>query len=152
MVELKPLIVITGTIHVEGGINKRTRSKPKRDGNKLTVVEDREISAHRRAANVIVTDYMRKLRGLRLLRTPYGTLVDPTSLAAVKELIDAATKEVEEFNRSARGCELSCTLLWETLKGNRAEKVAEYIERKLHDEDKEVTEALAALMRKSAAA
>ena len=149
--ELKPLIVITGTIHVEGGINKRTRSQPKRDGNKLTVVEDREISSSRRKANVIVTDYMRKLRGVRLLRTPYGTLIDPNSLDAVKTLIDEATNEVEEFNRSARGCELSCTLLWETLKGNRAEKVTSYVERKVSENDKEVCDAVGSLTRKSAA-
>lgn len=151
MVELKPLIVVTGTVHVEGGINKRTRSSPKRDGNKLTVVEDREISGSRRKANVIVTDYMRKFRSLRLLRTPYGTLVDPSSLDDVKALIDEATKEIEGFNSSARGCELSCTLLWETLKGNRAEKVAEYIDRKLREDDKEVREAIGSLARKSAA-
>src|SRR5689334_4722362 len=83
MVELRPLILVTGTIHAEGG---RTHKVESSSGSRF--VQKRDISKDRRSADVISTTYMRRLRQLRILRTPFGTLIDPAKLDAVKTMIN----------------------------------------------------------------
>lgn len=147
--ELGPLIVLTGTLHVEGGIDKKVRSREKHGATRL-VTESRKISPARRQANVVVTDIMRRIRNIRLLRTPFGTLFAAGELEAVKEVIAQASKDVDEFNAGAESdCRLANTLVWEHLTGNRRTAVAAYLEK--HRRDDEVKAALPGLLGKAAA-
>lgn len=132
--DLRPLIVLTGTLHVEGGLAKTTRSKAKR-ANVVTVTENREVSPDRRRGNVVVTDVMRRIRQIRIVRTPFGTLIDPEQLDALKAVIAAATKDVAEFNSTAKDkdARLANTLLWEPLEGNRLVAVQGWVRKHLRE-------------------
>jgi hypothetical protein len=138
--DLKPLIVLTGTLHVEGGLAKTTRSKAER-ANVLTVTEKREVSPDRRRGNVVVTDVMRRIRQIRIVRTPFGTLIDPEQLEALKTVITEASKAVTDFNAKAGNAILANTLLWEPLDGNRLVAVQGWV-RKHQRELKDVLPAL----------
>lgn len=152
MVELRPLILMTGTIHAEGGKRHKTQrgsSSTEATGDNQTLstfTQKREISKDRRAADVITTTYMRKLRGLRILRTPYGTLIDPARLTEVKAMIDEAAADVVAFNGHSKTCQLSNCMLWEPLKGQRRAAVQGWIARKLADSDKTVEAAIGQLV------
>lgn len=122
--ELRPLVVLTGTLHVEGGIDKKVRSREKHGSTRL-VTESRKISPARRQANVVVTDIMRRIRATRLLRTPFGTLFKAEALTAVQAIIEQATKSVQAFH--GEECRLANTLVWEHLKGNRRDAVAAWV-------------------------
>lgn len=146
MVELRPLIVVSGTIHADGGKRhkvQRQESSEVRDGRTSnTFVQRREVSKDRRAADVITTSYLRKLRKIRALKTPFGTLVDAAQLGDVKALLAKATEEVIEFNRSARSCKLSNCMIWEPLRGNRLAAVQGWIARQVAESDKRVKGAI----------
>lgn len=134
MVELRPLILVTGTIHAEGGRVHKVESS---SGSRF--VQNRNITKDRRSADVISTTYMRRLRQLRILKTPFGTLVDPAKLGEVKTMINEATSAVAEFNRhESAACVLENCMLWEPLKGARLAAVQGWIARKLMEKDSEV--------------
>jgi len=129
------IVVVTGLVHVEGGETNSVRQISVRqkgsveveDAEKIPIAHEmiqiaqsRKITPDRRAANVISTDYMRRLRKIRLARTPYGSLVDRRRLREVKELIENAARDVMQFNREHENARLVNTLLWELLHGNRA--------------------------------
>jgi hypothetical protein len=155
-VNLKPLIVITGCVRAEGGETHSARqaapqraaaARRRRQGapEQITVTHKRTVAPDRRAANVISTDYMRQLRNIRAIKTPYGTLVDAKQLRAVKEMIQAATRDVAEFNAAAAASRLSNCLMWEHLAGNRLAAVQGWIARRLRDGDEVVHSAITAL-------
>lgn len=148
--DLGPLIVLTGTLHVEGGIDKKVRSRAKHGATRL-VTESRKISPRRGQANVVVTDVMRRIRQLRLLRTPFGTLFAADDLERVQAIIGQATKDVDEFNAGdpSDECRLTNTLVWEHLAGNRLGAVTNYLNK--HRRDAEVKAALPRLAEKAAA-
>ena len=131
---LRPLLVITGSIHVEGGDTHSVRQKrgPKHTNGASThtLSHKRTVTDDRRKANVISMEAMRQVRRLRLLRTPFGSLVLPERLAEVKELIADATRRAAEFNAS-RGpgatARLTNCLLWEPLKGSRLAAVEGWV-------------------------
>ncbi len=149
---LRPLIVVTGSIHVEGGDTHSVRQKrePKHMNGTAThaLVHRRTVTDDRRAANVISTEAMRQLRKLRVLKTPFGALVLPEQLDTVKELIADATKRAAEFNvrmgpdATAR---LTNCLLWEHLRGGRLASVEGWIARGVHEKRPEVVAAVPVL-------
>lgn len=128
MLDLRPLIVLTGTVHVEGGLVKTSRTQSTKSATRAVITEDRTIDPARQAANVVATDYMRRIRQTRILRTPFGVLYSLKQLVEVKELIASASADVVEFNRTHKGCRLLNTLLWEHLRGTRLDAVAGWIE------------------------
>jgi hypothetical protein len=136
---LRPLIVVTGTIHVEGGAkNKQTTTNLGEDQTRSTIFHEREISKDRRHANVIVIAYLRHLRALRIAKTPFGTLCEPSTLPAIKALLQEATRDVIAFNRKSKVCKLSNCYIWEPLSGNRLAAVEGWLSRRLRDGDPEV--------------
>ncbi len=145
---LRSLIVITGSIHVEGGDTHSVRQKrePKHTNGAAThtLTHKRTVTADRRAANVISMEAMRQVRRLRLLRTPFGSLVLPERLPEVKELIADATRRAAEFN-AARGenatARLTNCLLWETLRGPRLAAVEGWVARGVAERVPEVVTA-----------
>ena len=91
MVDLRPLLVITGTLRVEGGERTKTASKVSGDGHKVKTTIVRDVTDDRRSANVIATNYIRRLRKLIIMRTPYGTLADKNNFDLIRAMIDAAS-------------------------------------------------------------
>lgn len=134
---LRPLIVITGTVRVEGGdTTKSTTNEQRRDTRVVT--QERKISPDRRRANVISTKYLRRLRNVEIIHTDFGRLVDPSLLDDVKRLILDATRDVADFNRTAKTCRLTNSLLWETPTSNRRTAIEGWIARRLADKDADV--------------
>jgi len=132
--QLRPLIIVTGTVHVEGGFTKKVRSSSGEPGEvESAVVEDRKIDPDRRAANVIATNYMRKLRAISILRTPFGVLCDSEALDKLKLLIMNVAKDVSEFNRTHSNCHATNTILWEHLRNNRLDAVRGWVSVRLKD-------------------
>lgn len=153
MVSLRPLIVVTGAVHVEGGHKqKRIRSGTDSKGNATatsghrTVLQQHRVSSDRLEANTIATGFMRKLRGLRLLKTPLGTLVDPKRLPEVKAMILDASTRAGEFNKSDRGCLVVNCMVWEHLSGNRLAAVCAWIDLLSSGDDADVKKALPQLV------
>lgn len=140
MVKLRSLIVVTGSVHVEGGETNIVKNR-RAQRTTATITVRREVDPARRAANVISADYTRRLRRLPgfILRTPYGVLVDPKEGApAVRELLVDIDKKIAARNGSA--CTVSNCVLLERLNGDRQERIEEWIGQRLGD--KTVKEAL----------
>jgi len=150
MVDLRPLIVVTGTARVEGG--ERNKVRYKGEGTRQVVTVDRQISDDRRAANVIATDHMRRLRGITLLRTPYGVLVDPARLPELKGVLKKLTDKVVKYNSEERQCALTNCVLWEHLKGQRLTAIAGWIDAELAKGDEAIKKVLPELIVKKKAA
>jgi hypothetical protein len=143
MVDLRPLILITGTIRVEGGEKNRVRNEDStRAGNTMKVITDRTVSKDRRAANVIVTDYMRKLRGIVILRTPYGTLLDPSRVEEFKQLMAIVLRRIADYTAETRTTRLTNCVLWEKLSGQRQAAIAGWVAAELAHGNKDVKQAL----------
>lgn len=147
MIDLRPLIVVTGTVRIEGGEKntvRQQRGSTRRtdDGTKLVVVHEVRISDDRKKADVITTGYARRVQHIRILKTPFGSLVDPKHLDKVKEMLSKASAAVAEFNRTHKATKLSNCMLWEPLKGNRLDAIRGWIDRRLVEKDQEVRDAL----------
>lgn len=136
---MRQLYVLTGTIRVEGGERYEQEKQDEVRGaagrSQFTVVQRREISKDRLAGNVIATEYSRRVRQIRLLKTPYGALIAPETLPTVKAMLDEATKDVVTFNAKWKKCHLTNCMLWEKLRGNRLAAVEGWITRRLEAED-----------------
>lgn len=145
MVDFRPLIIVTGTVHAEGGLKSAVRTQAVRDGDRAIVTEDRTVSSDRRAANVVATNYMRKLRGLGILRTPWGVLIGPENTRRVRDLLAQATIDAMNFNKAHAGCKLTNTMLVERLAGARLDAVRGYVIRKAKEDDDEVKAAIPSL-------
>jgi hypothetical protein len=163
MLKLRPLVVVTGTIHVEGGeksavVNRVKQAKrPKRAQGKTMITKEQEISPERQEANVIVVNYSRRLRRFVLLRTPFGLLLDPneqhaveertrTTLELIQELSAEVTRKAIEFNKTAGGeCALMNCWLIEPLAGPRKAAVEGWIARRLHDKDPAILQVMPGL-------
>jgi len=153
MVELRPLIIVTGTARVEGGEKNRVRYRPKGDNaNQQVVTVDRQVSPDRRDANVIATDHMRKLRGVTLLRTPYGVLVDPARLPELKAVLNRVSQKIVEYNKTKRTCGLTNCILWEPLRGRWLSAVAGWVDAELAKGNDEIKALLPELTLKRARA
>src|SRR5580704_8806766 len=125
MIELRPLLMVMGTLHVES-------SGPRTDKD-------------RKAGNVLAAGYFRRIRELTILHTPWGRLMDPVNLRKVKDLIAQTTIDVASFNVSHSKCHADNTTVWGHLKGNWREAVIGWVDRKGRDGDVEVRDALALL-------
>lgn len=154
MLDLRPLIVVSGTVHVEGGEKNRVRATNlTTNGTRQEIVVDRSVSQDRKAANVIVTDYWRRLKTISLLRTPYGVLLDPMKIDDFKKVLAHTAGKILEFNTSRRGgTRLTSYVLWEPLEGKRKAAVAEWIQVKRGEKDATVTKAFKELRATSSAA
>lgn len=147
LLKLRPLIVVTGTLHVEGGLKSQRRAsapgdKRMRGGTRTTVVQDREISAERKAAHVIFATYARRIKGLRIMKTPFGMLVAPDKLREVQALLVELTKRAAVFNKDSKVCKIENCLVWEELAGNRKAALEGWLARRKMEADDEVIEAL----------
>jgi hypothetical protein len=150
MVELRPLIVVTGTLRVEGGL-KRARTKAKAKGSQIMVTESLNIGEDRRAGNVVAARYLRKLAGLKILHTPFGSLVDPKNLDRVKDTISQAMIDCQAFNRAHEKCKVMNTMIWEHLRGQRLDAIIAWVDRRVREGDDSVTAVLSSLIAEQAA-
>jgi len=102
---LRPFIVVTGTPHAEGGERGQNGEKT--------------VTADRKRANTLITDWPRKLRRLRACKTPFGTLVDFEHRAELMKVFDYFSAKIAAFNATSTDCKIENYLLWEKLRGNR---------------------------------
>lgn len=140
---LRPLLIITGSIHVEGGDTHSVRQADSvKRGGTISINHTRKITPDRRKANVVSTGYMRRIDRLRLLKTPWGNLVTPEKLPEVKELLAGATRAVAAFNTEHAGgtARLTNCLLWEHLRGSRLAAVEGWVLRGIADKVEEVVQ------------
>jgi hypothetical protein len=134
MVDLRPLVIVTGTVRVAGGGASTTRRRRKQNGH-TTITLDRRMTDDRREANVIVTHYLRRLRKIAVLRTPYGVLVAAERSDDVKTLLAEVTRMIAEYNNAKpRACGLSNCVLRERLRGERLTAVAGWIAARADDD------------------
>jgi hypothetical protein len=140
MLRLRPLVVVTGTPHVEGGFTSKRR---KRSG--VVITEDLRITKDRKRANVIVVDYTRRLRKLVILRTPLGLLIDAVNLPVVEDLLRKLTRSAIEFNKGSTTTEITNCMLVEPLAGARRAAVEGWVARRLARGDERAVAARAAL-------
>lgn len=148
LLQLKPLIVVTGAVHVEGGDKHVVRQKRRAKNGEIDVQHTRQITPDRRAGNVISTGYMRRIERIRVLRTPFGHLIDPEKLADVKALITSATRDVGEFNERmgpAATSRLTNCMLWEHLRGNRLAAVQGWLQRQIVEKNEAVMKVIPVL-------
>ena len=105
------------------------------------------MTVDRRAANVIVVDYGRRLAQMMLLRTPFGVLLGPETLGELKGLLASSTQKIDEFNTARKGgtTRLANYVLWEMLAGVRLIAVAAWLETQRREKDEVVVEALVQL-------
>lgn len=113
MIALRPLLIVFGTLHVDGG-----RSR---------------MDKERKAGNVLAAGYFRRTRDLTILHTPWGRLVDPVNLRKVKDVIAQATIDVSRFNAVRERCRVDNTLVWEHLRWNLRDAVTIWVDRKVQD-------------------
>lgn len=148
---LRPIVVITGNVRVEGGDRHSVRQSSTNEndsGATQVLTHTREVTKDRKAANVVSTEFMRQVRLLCTIKTPWGSLVDAVNLAAVKDLISGATRAVAEFNTRVGAqatSRLTNALLWEHLKGNRLAAVEGWFARGVAERNENVMKAAAAL-------
>lgn len=136
MPKLRPLIVVTGTLRVEGGqTHKAKQSSETKPGGreKLTIVQDRELTPDRRAGNSKSTTCTHRLKTMSILRTPYGLLVDIERLTELRGYLHEIGLEVAEFNAKSKSSKLMNCVLWEPLSGNRLAAVEGWIERQARE-------------------
>jgi hypothetical protein len=137
---------MTGTLRIEGGKTGKQTDMPttdkQADRRRIYTSLTREVTSDRRRGDVIVSDYLRRIKKLRVLKTPFGTLIDPANLAELRALLDSITADVMTFNASSKTCKLANCLLWEPLLGNRKASVEGWIARRAADGDPEIARAL----------
>lgn len=115
--KLRPLIVVTGALRAEGG--RKSHQEMTRKGDVMHIEEQRSISSDRRHATTLSTSYMRRLKRLRILMTPFGHIIDREKLPEVRRLLSRAANEVGTFHATPRDCKLTNCMIWEPLQGNR---------------------------------
>jgi hypothetical protein len=142
MLRLRPLVVVTGTPHVEGGFTSERRARRRRKG---VVTEELTITKDRKRANVIAVDHSRRLRKMAILRTPFGLLLDPSKLATVQELSRQLSRDAIAFNKTSSTTEITNCLLVEPLAGPRRAAVEGWIARRLSRGDAKALAARPAL-------
>jgi len=115
---LRPLIVVTGTLHVDGGASvKLVQRTGTQESSQIT--HEKTVSPDRARANVIVSDVNRKLRKHDPLLTPFGRLFEVGVLSHLVAIFDETTLVLAEFNRTSTGCNIVNGYVWEHLAGNR---------------------------------
>ncbi len=152
MLKLRPLIVVTGTAHVEGGEKSRrmplhpsatnTKTGKRRHGQEGLVTEKLEITKDRRAANVIAVNYSRQVKRLAVIRTSYGMLFLPEALPELQKILTELTRRSVEFNKTATTAKVANCFLWEPLASHRKAAVEGWLARGELECDKEVQAAL----------
>ncbi len=147
MIDLKDVLVVTGSIHIEGGKQISTKSEvrpgQRRGADRLTVTQEKVISGARREADVIATNVSRRLRKLRLLHTNFGTLIAPENAKALRALMIDVTRMVAAFNRDGRDVRIENCYVVEPLAGSRLTGLQGWIERRIKLGDVEVKAAVA---------
>lgn len=141
MLTLRPLLVVTGSLHVEGGEEWETTRQATKDarvtldgvrssGERVKTVIDRSVSKDRRKGNVIYLDFYRRLRKIQLCRTPFGALIDPAHKADLLAILDLMDQKIVEFNKASTTCQLTNCVVWDKLAGNRQAGVAGWVARR----------------------
>ena len=140
--KLRSLLVVTGTVRIEGGDTTRQVLPPSDDGDETVIIRKKSVTDDRRRGNTIATTYMRDLRRILILRTPFGVLIDPKDGPAFDEILREVDRKVSTFNKSSKTCQLVNAVLRERLTGDRKLSIEGWITKQLKEKAPEVVEAL----------
>lgn len=124
--DFPPYVVVTGTVQVHGGETRKMSSSRGADGAVVAQLHKVRTEAKLRG-DVVSARYMRRVRELRVVKTPFGSLVHVDRLPDVKQMLIEANVEIEEFNRTEEGTRLRNCLVWEPLRGNRLHAVKAWL-------------------------
>jgi len=120
--DFPPYIVVTGTVRVQGGETRKMSSS--RNGDHEIVARLHKIVTDaKRRGDVVAARYMRRVKELRVVKTPFGSLVHTDQLGDIKQMISEANREIEAFNATEEGTALRNCIVWEPLRGNRLQAV-----------------------------
>lgn len=146
--QLRPLLVVTGTIHVDGGASTEILGESdsvKKDGvEQKSISQKRTITTDRRAANVITTNCLRQIRKAAILRTPFGTLFPLANKKTIKKMLDDMSKAVADFNKHSTTCELVNTFFLDKLEGDREAALSGWLSKRV--DKPEIQEVLSQLV------
>lgn len=128
------MLVVSGSVRPEGG-------EAKVNGRKV-------FSPRRRAANVISTDFARRLRKLRILQTPFGHVVDPVNAAALRVELRRLSSKIVTFHKEQPDddCHVYNCMVVEPLKDPRRAALQGWLYRKQKEGDPKVLRALDQLL------
>ena len=126
--DFPPLLIVTGTVHVHGGETRSMSSRPGDDDGEVNVRMTKKVAPARKKANVVAARYQQKIDKLRIIRTPFGSLVQAVRLAEVKKLLADADEDVKAFNADGGECSLWNCIVWEPLRGNRLAAVKVWLD------------------------
>lgn len=146
MIEIKPFFVVTGTLKIEGGETTHIEHASEDPSGKETQVRQRRKSPTRAKGASIVVQASRKIKALSVLRTPYGSLIEPHEGKNVQKLLITLTREAREFNASSPDCQVTNYYLLEGLAGPRKLAVEGWIAKQKAAGDLEIKDLLPKLL------
>lgn len=139
LIQLRPLLVLTGTLRIEGGATSRVVNSEKKPAGRVAVTHMRKIHPDRKRANSLTADYTRDIdKRIKLLTTPFGALVDPSRKGQAQALFIEITQALSKFNESTTECVIYNCLVLEDLQGSRLAGVTGWVNRRLFDKDPEI--------------
>ena len=126
--DFPPFCIVTGTVSVRGGETRKMTSTAGADGRRDVSMVKISLPAKRRGDS-ISAKFMKKLDRLRVLKTPFGSLVHVDHLPDVKKMIAEANETVRIFNGEGHDeCVLWNCIVWEPLRGNRLTAVKAWLQ------------------------
>jgi len=128
--KLRPLLLATGTVSVEGGDTSARTEESSIGGKHQRLVISRSLTPDRKAANTISTTAMRDLRKLTLVTTPWGRLIPVERSGELEALLGQISKRVAEFNAHAKTAQLVNAVLWEVLAGPKRALIEGWIKKR----------------------
>lgn len=117
---------------MEGGQKTTVRRLEEKLGHNKTAIHDRVVTEDRRRAIVIVTDYMRKVRNNRLVKTPFGSIFAFDNADFLRDLMVRANKDVSTFNTSSHTCKIWNCMVWEVLSDKRQDCLSYWFKNNSH--------------------
>lgn len=142
IVQLRPLLVVTGAIHIEGGYTSEVQtSAPGPRGATLSTVKTNKTRA-RRDADVVASVNSRRVKKLRVLKTPYGLVLHAHSQPTLEAIMRDIARDVAAFNARGEACQMHNCMIFEPLAGARLQGVTGWINWRLRAKDAAVIKAL----------
>jgi len=142
----RPLLVLTGTVHIEGGMTSKA-VRVAQSATDAQVTMHQSVSDARKRANAIASKYSRSItRTLRLLKTPFGALVDPADARRIQTLLVEITQTAAKFNTRAVDCQVFNCFVLENLHGVRLASFTGWFNRRMLNKDPEALAALPKLL------
>jgi hypothetical protein len=133
---IERMLCVTGSICVEGGKKVKTAARESREDS-VAIVQERRVSAARRAADSLVATYSKRLRKLRIATTPFGVLVPPEKQKELRTLMFDISRAAMEFNKQGEDTRVWNCYVVEELQASktRLSAILGWLDRKVREGD-----------------